>query len=682
MSDGPRALVVLGMHRSGTSILARVLHELGANALRSLLEPTDDNPDGYMESVEVVSLDNRLLEAAGLRWFDQAPMPPGFFDRFAVRRLKRRALQILRDDLPSSDTFVLKDPRFCRLVPFWSAVLEAFGATPHWILVLRHPLEVVRSLAARDLRPETRQAAVVSESQACLLWLRYSLEAERQTRGAARTIVLFDDLLRDWRTALRRAEGTGIPFLGEPDPVAAQRVDALLSPTRPRSRQAPTAPPGGVEPRVADAYETLRAHAHGEAPLAEGRLDDLLTSLDEGSAAYRRVRPGGERLRSEDRWARRELSYAFERATIRSGIHGRGEVRRVLFLSGAPDSVGHLYRVRHHIEALRSDGIPAVCAAVDDAASLVSSVRAGDVLIVYRAPWSESLAGLVDRCRSEAVPVGFDVDDLLFEPESLTPQLFDHLRRLSPEQRAAWQSLSHGLRETLTAADFGVFPTAELVSRAETLGTRCFALRSALGARALTRAARASRRAGARARDGRIRIGYASGTTTHQRDFAVVVPALADVLASEPRASLRVVGHLDLGEFPQLDPLADRIEPRPAVSYRDLLDEIAHFDVCIAPLEVQNPFCRAKSELKYVEAGAVGIPTVASDTPAFRTAIEDGLNGCLVRDPETWEQALRMLIEDAGERHRMGSEAQRHVAGCYGPEETRRSASLLRRWIR
>lgn len=127
---------------------------------------------------------------------------------------------------------------------------------------------------------------------------------------------------------------------------------------------------------------------------------------------------------------------------------------------------------------------------------------------------------------------------------------------------------------------------------------------------------------------------------------------------------------------------AARPPPRPAVSYRDLLDEIARFDVCIAPLEAQNPFCRAKSELKYVEAGAVGIPTVASDTPAFRTAIEDGLNGCLVRDPETWRQALRTLIEDAGERHRMGSEAQRHVAGCYGPEETRRSASLLRRWIR
>ena len=162
MSGGPRALVVLGMHRSGTSVLARVLHELGANALQSLLEPADDNPDGYMESAEVVSPDNRLLEAAGLRWFDQAPMPPGFFDRFAFRRLKRRALQILRDDLPSSDTFVLEDPRFCRLVPFWSAVLEAFGATPHWILVLRHPLE-----------------------------------AERQTRGAARTIVLFDDLLRE-----------------------------------------------------------------------------------------------------------------------------------------------------------------------------------------------------------------------------------------------------------------------------------------------------------------------------------------------------------------------------------------------------------------------------------------------------------------------------------------------------
>jgi glycosyltransferase involved in cell wall biosynthesis len=168
--------------------------------------------------------------------------------------------------------------------------------------------------------------------------------------------------------------------------------------------------------------------------------------------------------------------------------------------------------------------------------------------------------------------------------------------------------------------------------------------------------------------DGRIRLGYASGTPTHQKDFGQISACLATILAERPETVLTVVGHLDLTEFPELVAHRGRIEVRPHVSHDQLAAEYARFDVNLAPLQIGNPFCEGKSELKYFEAASVRVPTVASATVPFKTAIRSGINGYCVETQAEWQKCLIELIEDRTARRRVGEEAYWHAIVRFGPE--------------
>jgi glycosyltransferase involved in cell wall biosynthesis len=154
-------------------------------------------------------------------------------------------------------------------------------------------------------------------------------------------------------------------------------------------------------------------------------------------------------------------------------------------------------------------------------------------------------------------------------------------------------------------------------------------------------------------------VGYFSGSATHQRDFAECEAALLDIMERHPEIRLRLVGYLVLG--PQWDRYRDRIERIGFLAAADLLRCIAETDINLAPLELGNPFCEGKSELKFFEAALVGVPTVASATETFRDAVEDGISGLLVRDTAEWRRALELLIASESRRKAIG-EAARAVA--------------------
>jgi hypothetical protein len=127
------------------------------------------------------------------------------------------------------------------------------------------------------------------------------------------------------------------------------------------------------------------------------------------------------------------------------------------------------------------------------------------------------------------------------------------------------------------------------------------------------------------------------------------------------------VGALDLHEFPELARFGDRIERRPLVPWEALRGEVAAVDVSLAPLEVGNPYCEAKSEIKWLEAAAVGVPTVASATAPFRDVIDDGETGLLACTEADWYQALARLVSDAPLRRRVGEAARHEVLARYAP---------------
>ncbi|SPU44083.1 sulfotransferase family protein [Brevundimonas diminuta] len=215
------AFVVLGMHRSGTSSVAGLLALLGATPPRTLMGPKPDNPKGFWESEVLMAFDDEILSRAGSAWDDPEPLDQRIFAGELGTNLRQRAAEKLHEEFGKADSIVIKDPRICRFYPFWRQVLESADYQPFVVLPIRDPAEVAASLHGRNGMPVDKGLA---------LWRRHVEDAELATRGQRRHILLWRDLLGDWRSALARLEAN----LGRPldldDPTRCRRIEDFLSP--------------------------------------------------------------------------------------------------------------------------------------------------------------------------------------------------------------------------------------------------------------------------------------------------------------------------------------------------------------------------------------------------------------------------------------------------------------------
>jgi len=347
-------------------------------------------------------------------------------------------------------------------------------------------------------------------------------------------------------------------------------------------------------------------------------------------------------------------------------------IRRVVLVSGEPGTPGHRYRVDHVADAVRDLGHDALVCSVPDAASAhLGDVTSADVVLLWRAAWDTEVERIVYRARRAGAAIVFDVDDLLIDPGLVEDGSIDGIRS---QGLSSTHIRDHVARLAVTAhhADACTTTTPALAEALDRFGHPVFELPNGFDADTAAQSRLARDRRDAAGDDGLVRLGYASGSLTHQRDVAVMAPAVATVLDRHPRTRLVVFrGSVDLDEFPAFAALSEQIEWRAMVPHPDLPDELARFDVNLAPLEVGNPFCEAKSDLKFFEAALVGVPTVASPTRPFVDAIEHGVNGFLAADTTAWTDALEALVADGGLRARVGTAAARDVQAPFGPERRR-----------
>jgi hypothetical protein len=187
-SGGSTALegvVVLGMHRSGTSLVTRLVNLLGLAVCREqdLLVGHKANARGHWESRSLLDLNDRLLDELGGAWFCPPPVGPEQLSRLLDRH-GSEALAMLRHAHPQRP-WVWKDPRTCLLLPFWSAILPRRTA---YVLVVRHPLEVSDSLVRRD---------GFAPSLSLALWERYNRQAMLGAAGRPMMVCTYDEVLND-----------------------------------------------------------------------------------------------------------------------------------------------------------------------------------------------------------------------------------------------------------------------------------------------------------------------------------------------------------------------------------------------------------------------------------------------------------------------------------------------------
>jgi glycosyltransferase involved in cell wall biosynthesis len=190
-----KAIIVLGMHRSGTSAVTRVLNLLGVELGNNLMPPYRGNEKGFWEHLGIVSLHDQILARFDSRWDDPAPLPDGWWKDSTVQVLKGRILDVLRRDFSASPLWGLKDPRMCRLLPLWEQIFSELGCEPFYVIMLRNPEEVAASLEKRD---------GLSGQKSDVLWLDHTIAVESGTRGRPRVFIAYDQLLSDWEKTMTR----------------------------------------------------------------------------------------------------------------------------------------------------------------------------------------------------------------------------------------------------------------------------------------------------------------------------------------------------------------------------------------------------------------------------------------------------------------------------------------------
>jgi hypothetical protein len=278
--SGSKALLVLGMHRSGTSSMAGAMVRLGAAAPLNLLPPADDNPRGFWESSVLVTLNDQILAAGGSRWEDWRQFDPARIDAAAAFALKDQAKSALAGEFGDARLVVIKDPRMCRLMPFWSSVLREANWSARPVLHLRSPLEVALSLNRRDGIPL---------GSGCLIWLRHVLDAEAGTRGARRAVVDWNDFLSDARCTLERVgEQLGVVWPRWSDGALAE-IDEFVSADmrRQRASDSDLQVHPAVNHLVREAYAAVRELVENPASEKVGRtLADIREHFDGAAAIF------------------------------------------------------------------------------------------------------------------------------------------------------------------------------------------------------------------------------------------------------------------------------------------------------------------------------------------------------------------------------------------------------------
>jgi hypothetical protein len=211
--SAPIIICILGMHRSGTSVSARILNLLGVylGPPNRLLAAAPDNPRGFWEHEPIMKLNDQILNRLGGGAIDPPPTPPHWQDHPACADLRQAACALVQADFRDAPLWGWKDPRTCLTLPLWQAILPSM----RYVLCLRHSLEVVGSLGQRD---------GLSTEWALHLWLIYLRCALLHTAGRPRLLLCYEDLLDRWREKLPALAA----FIGRPEKAERPEVCSAI----------------------------------------------------------------------------------------------------------------------------------------------------------------------------------------------------------------------------------------------------------------------------------------------------------------------------------------------------------------------------------------------------------------------------------------------------------------------
>ncbi len=276
----PTILFVLGMARSGTSALTRVLSLCGATLPSGMVGADKTNQRGYWEPRESIYLNRKILKRQGSAWWMPAILE---VDSFGADEYRAALCSIKRyvATLPIAPLVVIKDPHIVFLASLWFDAARQAGFNVATVIATRHPTEVIGSLnGAANFRP----------AHASALWLKASLLAERNTRGVPRVFVDYGRLLDDWRREVKRIS---VELCIEFDCEDEQAVDTFLTPEL-RHHQCASITEHFGNQWISRSHDVLCAAAQDK-PLNTLALDRIFEEYRSSERAFRSAFDAGRR---------------------------------------------------------------------------------------------------------------------------------------------------------------------------------------------------------------------------------------------------------------------------------------------------------------------------------------------------------------------------------------------------
>lgn len=189
-----KIVIVLGMHRSGTSVVSQLCQCMGAylGEESELMVATEANPDGYFENEKISYINDRILNFSEREWYSLGMLETDYNSpqvKKAERELRDSVQQLL--SRAETNTIAVKDPRISILLPIWEKILDELDGEVHYIWVFRNPLEVVESLRKRN---------GYSKEHSLLLWAYYNLNILKFLKNKEYLLINYRDILEDFGT--------------------------------------------------------------------------------------------------------------------------------------------------------------------------------------------------------------------------------------------------------------------------------------------------------------------------------------------------------------------------------------------------------------------------------------------------------------------------------------------------
>jgi glycosyltransferase involved in cell wall biosynthesis len=309
------------------------------------------------------------------------------------------------------------------------------------------------------------------------------------------------------------------------------------------------------------------------------------------------------------------------------------------------------YRVLNKAEQLRKHGF--AVKVVNLSEFQLSIAQNASHIIIYRSPISPELLRLCHLAKDYEKPVFFDIDDLVFDTV-YTDQL-SYTQGLDPVEKGNYDAGVRNYGYMLENCDGAITSTNQLQEELKKYQSKVLLNRN-LASDDLIAISSQHIKDYSQPSD-IVKIGYFSGSISHNENFELIKPAIKQLLKKYSNVQLHIVGILDIPK--DMKPFGNQIVTHDYVDWDKLPALISEVDINLAPL-VDSIFNRAKSEIKWIEAALVKVPTVASKIGAFSDEVVDGETGLLATDDE-WFDKLESLVLSLELRQKLAESAYRAV---------------------